>query len=126
MKRIIYYFIVVFVVLSCNNNQDLNQLKGPSNESSCYAIPLQDVVEQANAILSELDASKYKIGSDDFNTRIVTRKIKSVDFITANSKECSVTRSVDAEPALYLINYEDGRGFALMGADSRFPYVYAV
>ncbi|MBR2866922.1 MAG: C10 family peptidase [Alistipes sp.] len=126
MNRIIFYLIAGFAVVSCNQNQGLNQLKASSNEASGYAIPLRDVVEQANAILSEIDGAKYNIGSDDFNTRNVTRKIKSVDYITANSEGCSITRSGDAEPALYLINYEDGKGFALMGADTRFPYAYAV
>ena len=56
------------------------------------------------------------------NTRSVDRKVKSVDYV----KSAYRTRSDDHDTLMYLVNYENNQGFALLGCPETSKDIYAI
>lgn len=55
-------------------------------------------------------------------TRSKTRKVQDIDIVCGNP----ATRGTGADTLLYVINYQDEQGFAIVGADTRAMPIYAM
>ena len=58
----------------------------------------------------------------DDETRGIPRRIKSVEYVSSASR----TRSGDIDTLMYLVNYDDDQGFALLGRPSTSKEIYAI
>lgn len=122
MKKVIY--LILFAMLcSCNNEweQARNENKQNKNNESTYKIPLEEVLSHADGIFQMMDKK-------DPTTRTASqRKIKNIAAINVN---VAPTRSenfdLSTDSVLYLVNYQDDKGFALLGGDKRIDEVFAI
>lgn len=124
MKRIVYFFGVftaLILLFSCSeedalllNDSSYVDCKVPSNP---HRVSLENALAQADALLSQLS-------SDESKTR-VGRSVKSVEY-TLNAITRSALEDAPIDTALYVVNYADNQGFALLGADDRLQPIYAI
>ena len=114
-KKLISYAVVALVLTACNSEEPIT----PTNQvndamgANPYRVSLTDALKNADALLGEL-------GEDEV-TRSVERKVESVEYYSRPG-----TRSLGGDTLLYLVNYADDAGFALLSADSRLRPIYAI
>ena len=122
MKRFAFLMLLAFAIVGCQIQEDYSSESFPEkmedvNESD--KIPVAEMLSNLDGLLKEID---------DVNTRFGGRRVK--DIAVLGSSLIPSTRSQDAPPMdslLYLINFEDYEGFALMAADKRMGSpVYAI
>ena len=75
-------------------------------------VSIEEALEAADNMLAELEGG----------TRSVGRHVESVEIVTTPSQ----TRSDSSDSLLYVVNYTDNAGFALLGTDSRMKEIYAI
>lgn len=80
-------------------------------------IPLHAALENANEILEQLD-------SDNKTTRANHRTIGSISYTTMKEQTRSSKTKIDT--LLYIINYSNNDGFAILSADKRLNPIYAI
>ena len=123
MKRFLYViFITVLSFLYACVNEDNNP--SPDNEpdfkAQSYTIPLQDALDDLEEILNA-------INEDGTATRTIREKrtIKDIDVVCSNSYSHS-TRSSQIDSLLYIVNFDNDKGYALLEADKRAEGVIAL
>jgi len=114
MKAIIStVLLLIGITLAGCSNEDL-QLNVSESEKTASENPtrisLSEALQNAEALLNDLSAT----------TRNSSKRVASVDYITSQQ-----TRSV-IDTTMYLVNYENNGGFALLAADIRIPEVLAI
>lgn len=105
---------ISLLLIGCNSEDEL--IKFQQNDScgiNKFHIPLDEALNIADALLSNLDENGTR------SERLVS-KVEVKRVANTRSKTC------EADTLLYLVNYEDDRGFALLSADKRLPLVYAI
>lgn len=134
MKRLM--FLPLFLAaISCQSNslnvEPLGDKSLKTESQHPYARQIDDALSVATDFLDELDADMLAQSEQNnlFQTKSVTmdRTIGSIQSIV-NNDACLTKSSLGLtdSPILYLVNYDDNKGFALLGADNRLPYVYAI
>lgn len=120
MKK--FYFVLAMVavaVTSCQKDVVYNDIPSQNTtieESvSSYAISEEEAIKRLEAELTVL------YGED---TRACQRKISKIEPVRFDN--VSMTRSSDIENLLYIVEFEDGEGSAIIGADERVEDVFAV
>ncbi|MBO4965700.1 MAG: C10 family peptidase [Muribaculaceae bacterium] len=104
-------FQAVFLTGCSSDNTLLPEVSETKKIANEYSIPLSDAVKIADAFMCNIDKG----------TR-TERTISKVEVKTSRA-----TRSgIGADTLLYLINYADNNGFALVAADKRLPAIYAI
>lgn len=104
-------FQAVFLTGCSSDNTLLPEVSETKKIANEYSIPLSDAVKIADAFMCNIDKG----------TR-TERTISKVEVKTSRA-----TRSgIGADTLLYLINYADNNGFALVSADKRLPAIYAI
>lgn len=108
-SRLGFLFIIVFA--SCSN-ADLDQATELKSDSrSTTEISISEAIERAESLLDE-------IGS----TTPATREVESIEIIGS-----AATRTDESPQApLYLVNFSDNQGFAILGSDTRMMDIYAI
>lgn len=131
----IVYFASVFILHSCENNTDtiLQDVPGYTNELTIEeatalalsvkgaTVPFEDAIKEANSVMNCLDKAdpKTRFGKQ--------RNIKSVDFlINQKAQTRNLINSTEQDTLMYLINYDNEEGFALLSADKRTESLFAV
>lgn len=113
-------FVGLFCIMGCCSED--TSLDERANTETVYCgkhrISIEAAMRTAEGILAELDG----------NTRACnTRVVKEIQYATV--KENSLTRVSEeaaVDTVLYYVNFEDGKGFAILGADDRVGRVYAI
>lgn len=124
MKRF-YLFIVVAILgflyacVNDDNNPSPNNEPDSKNQIG-YSIPLQDALDELEEILNATNA-------DQTTTRAngEKRTIKNVEVVYGDGYS-HTTRSSDADSLFYIVNFENDKGYALLGADKRADGVIAL
>ena len=114
-KKIMYLVAVALVLTACSSEEPItpqNQVNDAMGANP-YRVSLTDALKNADALLGEL-------GEDEV-TRSIERKVESVEYYSRPG-----TRSLGGDTLLYLVNYADDAGFALLSADSRLRPIYAI
>lgn len=100
----------------CDNDSILEFPNYESEESipcNPYRVPLKDALTTAHSLLRQLD---------DIGTR-KPRYAESVEYVTTDMPH---TRNGQEDTILYIVNYADNAGFAILGADSRLDPIYGI
>ena len=125
--------IITFAVLSftsCQNDEPTMNQREETVNTSQYEVPVEIAIDKANKLLEELDQDMMGGTTDDTNTQSrtlsQTRTIKEIQKIKNGPQGRTISDSQYDNGTLYLINYDDNRGFALMGGDTRLPSIYAI
>ena len=114
-KKIMYLVAVALVLTACSSEEPItpqNQVNDAMGANP-YRVSLTDALKNADALLGELSEGEV--------TRSVERKVESVEYYSRPG-----TRSLGGDTLLYLVNYADDAGFALLSADSRLRPIYAI
>lgn len=119
-KNTIFLVIATIFAVACNKNYS-HDVDPPNVDShSPYAISAEQAIERMNDFMRAWDGEE---------TRSSQRRIKSLSSISCGDV-IAATRSadlnIDMENLLYVVEFEDGGGSAIIGADTRVAPVYAV
>lgn len=108
--------IVGILLSSCASDEPLTRQTTPNGkaESRHYRKTVDDALVIADKMFALMDS--------DAHTR-APRSVASISVIGCN--DAVATRSSNAEPdtMMYLVNYEDNRGFALYTRDFKYIYI---
>lgn len=109
--NILVTLALVTIFYSCNKQADIAT---PQISLQSYTIPLDEAIESLNLYLQSETKSKANDGC---------RRIESVHTINAESLKTKSGKPLidtpDCHELLYLVNFADGRGSAILSADSR-------
>ena len=121
MRRSSIFALMALVAISCQ--QDFNEVANtaiePNENSNPYAVSVEQALDRLYTELADI----YGEG-----TRAANRSVKSVK--TLNAEDIApATRSgenIDASELLYIVEFEDNQGSAILGADVRVDEVFAI
>lgn len=118
--RNIICFVSLFCIMGCTSEStSLDESAGTETaHGGKHRISIETAMRTAEEILTELDG----------NTRACNpRVVKDIQYSTVTGKELTrLPEAVSADTVLYYVNFEDGKGFAVLGADDRVGRVYAI
>lgn len=112
-KKLFYLFpLLSFVfLLGCKEDEPKNHEDDEYYSLSIYKVPVSDALKIADEIFANIEESKTKS----------LRNVNSIEYVTTHQ-----TRSNKIDTTLYVVNYADNRGFAILAADKRLPSIYAI
>lgn len=114
MKKLFFLMLTCVILLTACSQEPIESVQSASNQdfrTTEGTRSLSDALQIANDFFSQTESS----------TRSTRRVVESVEGIST-----SLTRSGDDMPALYLINYADDQGYALIGANEQAYGIYAI
>ena len=122
MKKTIFTIITVAAVISCSKNLEPdipdNNLP-PDTVVPYYHISLENALESLDAFAASIN--KTKSASDEIRITDVIRLRKLPEAYVKSDED------TDTSTLLYIVNFEDDAGYAVLAADSRLPVdIYAV
>lgn len=113
MRKTLTLALLSLIMVACSQEEPIitpeNMYKGKQSE---HRVSLDDALKTADALLSQIGKP---------GTRSKSRRVANVKYLTSVA-----TRSGAIDTTLYLVNYENNEGFALLGADDRVRPVYAI
>lgn len=115
MKRILGLLIVAFytIVIACTNDFGGYEENQPKNSVNVYAVSVDEAVKTLNELLSD---NKLQITRSDINAITLSKS----DFLP------NTRGSSDDIPVVYILNFGEQGGTAIMAADMRMKPIYAV
>ena len=100
--------------------------ENPPTAEKPHAVPVEQALEELQSVLEEIDIP----AEDGAVTRSGgIRRVKNVTTVSPEVLSPGGTRSeatADVEDLLYIVNFENEAGYAILGADDRLEPVYAV
>lgn len=110
---IICLSIQIILFANCSgDNGLLPDMPSAVETQNQYSIPVSEALNIADAFMSNIEGE--------------TRAIRMVSKIEVKTSSKTRSLSNGADTLLYLINYSDNAGFALVSADRRLPAIYAI
>ena len=121
MRKLSILSLIAMVAISCQSdfNEVANTAIEPNENSNPYAVSVEQALDRLYTELADI----YGEG-----TRAASRAVKSVKTINAEDI-APATRSsenIDASELLYIVEFEDNQGSAILGADVRVDEVFAI
>lgn len=118
MKQLISFLFGVFVLMSCSDSTDT--MVGETSKANSYFISQDSAIVLANKAVASITGN---LG--DATRGVEGRKVKSVsvvnDVLTSRAaSDNGISKS------LYIVNYENEKGFAVVASDKRLQPIYAV
>lgn len=118
MKQLISLLFGVFVLMSCSDSTDT--MVGETSKANSYFISQDSAIVLANKAVASITGN---LG--DATRGVEGRKVKSVsvvnDVLTSRAaSDNGISKS------LYIVNYENEKGFAVVASDKRLQPIYAV
>ena len=99
--------------------------ENPPTAEKPHAVPVEQALEELQSVLEEIDIP----AEDGAVTRSGgIRRVKNVTTVSPEVLNPDGTRSeatADVEDLLYIVNFENEAGYAILGADDRLEPVYA-
>lgn len=114
----IYFIVAALAVLgvSCTENPDVSEVV-PASGTISNRISVSEAIENASKFFAGIEGT----GS---GTRAAGRPPATIQVV--GSANAATRSGVAQDTMLYLVNYDAGQGFALLGADRRLSPVYAI
>lgn len=107
----------LLVIVSCSKESTISNKSATDKLNDLGIIPLEQAISTLERFLNESDVSGTKSGN--------ARKISSISTYYSDLTVKSADDS-SAIPQAYLINFEDGGGFAVLGANGAVADIVAV
>lgn len=121
MKRWLLYLFMAGIFASCNDPDD-SAMSGPAKDPvSKYAVSTETALGNLEAALKALQSGDTRAGTPA--RRVESIRPLKLESIALKTRSGSVP---DADNLLYVVAFEDGRGSAVLGADTRVASVYAI
>lgn len=114
MKKLL--FLSVLLLASCNKHDAVvgNQIENPVSE---HHIPLNEALEHLDIVLGEMNMETKSSGIVRQYTYDSIETI-SKDELFANTKSAAI-EGLDVDDMMYVVNFEDNLGSAILSADDR-------
>lgn len=119
MKKIVFFFWFLLVLSACSDNSD--QVMFKTVNADLYFVSQDSAILLAERAEKSLEKMKGSTASRCLNDR----KVKNVEIVGPDIKSRSAIDN-GVNSSLYIINYEDERGFAVVSSDKRLQPIYAV
>ena len=113
---LVFQIAILLAIAGCSNEDQLKSISDNSNKNSERSIrSLENALSNADRWFNEMDSLN--------GTRShVKRSVRSVEVFTTDSP----TRAGSVDTLLYLVNYDEDGGFALLGAPYASEDIYAI
>lgn len=118
MKSRFYLFMSLICLcwFSCNSKDD--QWDEVVNDDP-YFVSLDDAIKQAEAFYEKIGQEVTRTGKE--------RKVQNVQNVNLLKSSTRTRSSAEyVNPSLYLVNFEDNAGFALLSSDNRLPPIFGI
>lgn len=118
--KLLYAVAAFFLLCACTSDP----LPGPAlpePTANPHAVSEEEALSRLEALLRDWDGEGTRSGG--------VRRIASVATVTAGDVCQPRTRGESGDPVdnmFYLVNFEDGAGYAILGADDRLEPVYVI
>ncbi len=117
MKKSLYAILIACSLASCQD--ELEMLPSPTqnfNETSAgqYAISQEQALATLEAFMMDMDSP-----SSRSNNQRKVSSIKPIKFQASRTLSRSAVDSIDCENLLYVANFENEQGYAILAGDSR-------
>lgn len=109
--KILFLPFIIPIIVGCSNENLMNNLDEKSQNSDSYFIPIEEAVINAEKTFSLLYRS--------------TRSVRTIETVNVLSSASYKETDTD-DYGLYIVNYSNKKGFAILSADKRRPKVYAI
>lgn len=109
--KFLYFFMVTVILVGCSEEFPTDTENREQSTTTNTRVSILDALEHAEAIMADFEPG----------TRSETRKVASIESVLSDSR----TRSGEQDTLLYVVNYDDDMGYAILGADQRANPVYA-
>ena len=120
-KLLLSVILVAGVAVSCQREPSV--VAPPDNQSiedvtSEYAISEEEALARLDSFMAQFEGA----------TRSTSRRVRSINPVSYEDVHVGTRSSeeLDVENLLYIVEFEDGQGSAIIGADERVEPVYAV
>ena len=122
MKKLFFALAAMAIVaVSCQKEftESASDVTPQTEVESAYAISEEKAIERLNEFMQSFDGCE---------TRTVQRVVKSIDAVEYSDivKTTRGSEDIDIDNLLYIVEFEDGMGSAIIGADRRVEPVYAI
>jgi len=118
MKHLFTFLFGVFALMSCSDSTEI--VSGETAKVNAYFISQDSAIILANNAVASISGV-----SCDVTRGIDGRRIKSVSVVNDVLKSRSVSDN-EISKSLYIVNYENDKGFAVVSSDKRLLPIYAV
>ena len=128
MKKKLFIFTILITALLACNNEDIQlpsidkQVNQTIEQSKSYQIPIDKALINLEEVLKIIDATTSQNGN---KVKRSTRSVKNIETLvrkhtTNNPKGMQkITAQLAPETMLYLVNFDDEAGYAVLAADDR-------
>ena len=120
---------ILGLLVGCTRDPTTEEAPQPPSvpeQKISHVVPVEQALEDLQGLLEAIDAP----AEDGAATRSGgIRRVKSVTTVSPEALNPGGTRSettTDVEELLYIVNFENEAGYAILGADDRLEPVYAV
>lgn len=119
-----FYFLVALILslaaTSCNSDEPVSNNENILKRNSEYKVSVTEALSRANSMFSLLDNGTGQ-------TRLHSTRIpSSIETVRSGSKTRGTNDGLLPDTLVYIINYLDDTGFAIVSADKRTVPVYAI
>lgn len=118
-KHIILISILSIILASCNKNEYAHNESNQLQNTSPFTITENTAIEIANNAINSISKGK---------TRGLTheRQISSIETINISKNHTRNCNINEPDKSVYIINYKNDKGFAIISKDKRFRSLYAI
>lgn len=123
MKKIHFLFLLLFSLSfwACTNEFIERDLSIPTTINCTHKIPIEKALSELNSMLEVIDKDIItRSGTKRQVSTVKTVKLADIGLVTRSNK------ILDAEELIYIANFENGEGYAILGADDRLASIIAV
>ena len=115
MKKTTFFIAAIATLLctNCSNDEpEVNLPKQPVS-SNPYRVSLNDAVDAALPLLNQLDGLRTRSN----------RQISDIEYVVQDLRTRSNSEPYALDTTIYIVNFKDDNGFAILGADKRVPAI---
>ncbi len=120
--RLLFLAILLPLFFACENESVSEFKPDPPSEAQEHKIPLENALADLNSMLEAIDGADTRSGG--------MRHVSSVKTLCAadivGSTRGSSSDGSHLGDLVYIVNFEDGEGYAILGADDRIESVIAI
>lgn len=120
MKRFLLFAMTALAVFSCTKNEEnlVNGGVARVESNSPHAVSYENVLESAQMAIGILEKEQPLTRSGESSRKIEDVKLISTSTLTRSSAENSAN--------IYIVNYANNQGYAIISGDERTPSILAV
>lgn len=115
MKKLILAIAGTLIIFSsCNDDENITN-SNQNQKNDVYLVTLDEALSRADVFFAGTSSTR----------KTHSRSVKSVQYLNSDQKTRSLKDDI-TNTLLYLVNYENDEGFALLSGDKRTRAIYAI